>query len=104
MGAAWASRLLHLDYTRPVGAGVGDPVASVEWQESQVRRRAPSSYLWGSVSKDDSLWGRDSVRTGENSFARIHLKKGGATLELAETLQAPVQGGGRARLNRRGAR
>ncbi|HTL12833.1 MAG TPA: hypothetical protein VL588_10115, partial [Bdellovibrionota bacterium] len=82
-GAFQAGKMLYMDYTRPVGEGDGPAVASVEWQSSQVRRKPPSSYLWGGVQTDDPLYRRDSVRTGADSAARIKLKSG-TTLELGE--------------------
>jgi hypothetical protein len=59
------------------------PVASIAYAKSNVRRKRANKYSWSSIEESDSLYLKDSIKTGPDSAAFVRMNKG-ATLELGE--------------------
>ena len=81
--AAVGAYFLYLDLNDLGQLGSGEALAQVEKCEAEVKRRAAMSFSWAHVTPEENLFLKDSLQTGANSAAVIHLASGD-TLELGE--------------------
>jgi len=82
-GAGLSGYLLYCDLFQISLGGKGKTMAVVENQNSLVKRRASSSYLWNRTQKGQDIFQRDSILVGPESSAVLRLKEG-SLLEIGE--------------------
>jgi hypothetical protein len=83
LGASFSFFLLYKDIYQSGSLGTGKIMAQVEQLGSQVKRRASQSFLWSRVQKRDSLFEKESVQTGHDSYVSLKMKDG-TILEIGE--------------------
>lgn len=83
LGASFSFFLLYKDIFQSGAVGTGKRMAQVEQLGSQVKRKASQSFLWSRVQKKDSLYEKESVQTGHDSYVSLKMKDG-TTLEIGE--------------------
>src|SRR4051812_12772962 len=82
-GASAAGYHLYLDFYESGGLNRTAPVATLIHSESQVKRKASSSFVWERAHSAESLYRKDSVQSGPASSALIQMKNG-TRVELGE--------------------
>jgi hypothetical protein len=77
------SYFLYLDLNASSVGGNGPALATLEYRENKVRKKASNSYIWTNIDTQQEIYLKDSIQTGPGAIASIKLKNG-SVIELGE--------------------
>lgn len=78
-----ASYTLYRDFTRRVEGGERKVIGTIIYKQKKAQRKYSGEVIWEDVTRQDTVYNFDSIRTDEGSSSVIKLKNG-SEIELKE--------------------
>ncbi|MCP4133963.1 MAG: FecR domain-containing protein [bacterium] len=78
-----ASARLYLDSQQRIGHKKTDAIGTITFKKKTAKRKYSEQVVWETVPQNSPLYNYDSIRTGDDSVAVVHLKDG-TEIELDE--------------------